>query len=121
MSVGAIIDSDAQSYQDLKSFKKSSKKCAELYIASAYFNTLASISDKSVIGGNATEKALSASLLAYPFEKEIKDNVKEIINYIDETKKENKIKQENTADSFMGIVLVVTALSGVGLALLCIK
>ena len=72
MSVGAIIDSDAQSYQDLKSFKKSSKKCAELYLASAYFNTLASISDKSVIGGNATEKALSASLLAYPFEKEIK-------------------------------------------------
>ena len=72
MSVGAIIDSDAQSYQNLKSFKKSSKKCAELYLASAYFNTLASISGKNIIGGNATEKALSASLLTYPFEKEIK-------------------------------------------------
>ena len=50
-----------------------------------------------------------------PFEKEIKDNVKEIINYIDEVEKENKIKQENAADSFMRIALVVIALSAVGL------
>ena len=50
-----------------------------------------------------------------PFEKEIKDNVKEIINYIDEVEKKNKIKQENTADSFMRVALVVIALSAVGL------
>lgn len=72
MSVGVIIDSDAQCHSDFKSFKRSSQRCAELYLASAYFNTLASISDGKVIGGNATEKALSESILALPLESEIR-------------------------------------------------
>lgn len=52
-----------------------------------------------------------------PFEKELKDNVEEIINYIDETEEKNKIEQENDSESFKRIVFVAIALSGVGLAL----
>ncbi len=63
MSVDEIICSNLKSFKDLKSLEKDSPKIAELYLQNAYFNTLATISEGSVLGGNATEKALSESIL----------------------------------------------------------
>lgn len=71
MSVGEIICADTSRYKSFADFKKRSPKNAELYAINAYFNSLASFSDKKIIGGNATEKALSQSiqeaLKDYPF------------------------------------------------------
>ena len=63
MSVAEIISSEAQSYKSLNDFKKSSPKCAELYLLNAYFNTSSAFNSTSVLGGNATEKALGESVL----------------------------------------------------------
>ncbi len=63
MSVGEIISSEAQSYKNLNDFKKGSPKCAELYLLNAYFNTSSAFNSTSVLGGNATEKALGESVL----------------------------------------------------------
>ena len=63
MSVDEIICSNLKSYKNYKALKNESQKIAELYLQNCYFNTLCTISDGSVLGGNATEKALSASIL----------------------------------------------------------
>ena len=63
MSVAEIISSEAQSHKSLNDFKKSSPKCAELYLLNAYFNTSSAFNSTSVLGGNATEKALGESVL----------------------------------------------------------
>ena len=63
MSVEEIICSNLKSYKNFKSLKTDAPKLAELYIQNSYFNTLSTISDRSVLGGNATEKALSESIL----------------------------------------------------------
>lgn len=63
MSVAEIISSEAQSHKSLNDFKKSSPKCAELYLLNAYFNTSSAFNSTSVLGGNATEKALGESIL----------------------------------------------------------
>ncbi len=63
MSVDEIICSSTKSYKSFKGLKSDSPKLAELYLQNAYFNTLSTISDGSVLGGNATEKALSESIL----------------------------------------------------------
>ena len=63
MSVAEIISSEAQSHKSLNDFKKGSPKCAELYLLNAYFNTSSAFNSTSVLGGNATEKALGESVL----------------------------------------------------------
>ena len=63
MSVEEIICSNLTPYKNFKTLKAESPKIAEMYFQNAYFNTLATISENSVLGGNATEKALSASIL----------------------------------------------------------
>ena len=63
MSVDEIICSNLKSYKSYKALKTESQKIAELYLQNCYFNTLSTISDGCVLGGNATEKALSASIL----------------------------------------------------------
>ena len=63
MSVDEIICSNLKSYKSYKALKNESQKIAELYLQNCYFNTLSTISDGCVLGGNATEKALSASIL----------------------------------------------------------
>ena len=63
MSVAEIISSEAKSHKSLNDFKKSSPKCAELYLLNAYFNTSSAFNSTSVLGGNATEKALGESVL----------------------------------------------------------
>lgn len=65
MSVAEIISSEAQSHKSLNDFKKSSPKCAELYLLNAYFNTSSAFNTTSVLGGNATEKALGESVLKF--------------------------------------------------------
>ncbi|MBO7303433.1 MAG: cation-transporting P-type ATPase, partial [Clostridia bacterium] len=63
MSVGEIISSDCSTYKSFTELKKDSPKSAELYLLNAYFNTASSFSDKGVLGGNSTEKALADSIL----------------------------------------------------------
>ena len=65
MSVTEIISANAQSFKNLNDFKKSAPKSAELYLLSAYFNTSASFGSNTVLGGNATEKAIGESILPY--------------------------------------------------------
>ena len=62
MSVGEIISADSSRYKSFKDLKKKAPKSAELYAINAYFNSLCSFSDKNIIGGNATEKALAYSI-----------------------------------------------------------
>lgn len=64
MSVAEIISSDASSFKDFESFKKGCPRSAELYFLNAYFNTSLSFADGTVLGGNATEKALGESILS---------------------------------------------------------
>ena len=65
MSVAEIISSEAQSHKSLNDFKNNSPKCAELYLLNAYFNTSSAFNSTSVLGGNATEKALGESVLKF--------------------------------------------------------
>lgn len=62
MSVGGVILSDLSEYKSASELKKSSSEVFELYLLSALFNTSCSLSQGRILGGNATEKALSASL-----------------------------------------------------------
>ena len=64
MSVSEIISAESLKFKDFEAFKKSAPKSAELYLLNAYFNTSSSFNDKTVIGGNATEKALGESILS---------------------------------------------------------
>ena len=63
MSVEEIICSNLKSYKNFKSLNETAPKIADLYFKNCYFNTLSTISDNCVLGGNSTEKALSASIL----------------------------------------------------------
>ena len=63
MSVGEIISADCSTYKSFAEFKKGSPKTAELYLLNAYFNTASSFSDKVILGGNSTEKAIGESIL----------------------------------------------------------
>ena len=65
MSVSEIITSQCSRFNNFEGFKKSSPKNADLYLLNAYFNTSSSFADNSVLGGNATEKALGDSVLAH--------------------------------------------------------
>ncbi len=63
MSVASIITSDLSEYGDIKTLKKKSPRLYGLYKLNSLFNTSCSFSKTSVMGGNATEKALGASVL----------------------------------------------------------
>ena len=70
MSVDKIISADCTIFKDFQDFKKSVPKSAELYLLNAYYNTSSSFADNTVLGGNATEKALGESVLsALPHQK----------------------------------------------------
>ena len=64
MSVSEIISADCTVFKDFGEYKKSAPKSAELYLLNAYYNTSLSFTDSSVLGGNATEKAIGESILA---------------------------------------------------------
>ena len=64
MSVSEIISADCTSFNTFEALKKSAPKSAELYLLNAYYNTSLSFTDSSVLGGNATEKAIGESILA---------------------------------------------------------
>jgi calcium-translocating P-type ATPase len=66
MSLGEIIVCDGsqlQSYYSFDALKKNSKLLGELYMLNALGNTSSSISDGEVLGGNSTERAISASIV----------------------------------------------------------
>ena len=64
MSVSEIISAECESFQSYEDFKKSVPRSAELYLLNSYFNTSSSFADNTVLGGNATEKALGESILS---------------------------------------------------------
>jgi len=62
MSVGAILLADGSEYSSFSSLHRSSKTLSELYSLSCRYNTSALRSDGAILGGNATDRALLASL-----------------------------------------------------------
>ena len=60
MSVGKIFSADGE-HPDFRAFEKSDSPTARLYALSCIYNSDSVLSDGEVIGGNATDKALSAS------------------------------------------------------------
>ena len=94
MSVSEIISSDCASFKSFNEFKQSAPPLAELYLLNAYFNSSSSFTNNTILGGNATEKALGdsvlfslpASLRAYtvleriPFDSALKYSAVSIIN-----------------------------------------
>ena len=66
MSVGGIIIAEGAGCLEYKSFdllQKDAKKIANLYLLNALYNSSAVISNREILGGNSTERALSASIL----------------------------------------------------------
>ena len=63
MSVGRIICADKKEYSEVSLLKKGSQRIFELYKYNSLLNSSATLSEGKVLGGNATEKALCASLL----------------------------------------------------------
>jgi len=75
MSVSKILLANGKEYESFDAFKKGSAKEAELYALSCLFNTSSVLSEggKSALGGNATDRALLASIgtATYPKDYEI--------------------------------------------------
>ncbi len=63
MSVERIISADLYEYGNIAELKKRSPSVYELYSLNALFNTSSTLSGDEMIGGNATEKALGASVI----------------------------------------------------------
>ncbi len=66
MSVGSIIVASGKEHAEYDSFdalNRSSRALGRLYLLNALYNTSAVISNGEIIGGNSTERALSASVL----------------------------------------------------------
>ena len=71
MSVSKILLASGKEYESYLTFKKYTPKEAELYSLSCFLNTSAVLaSDKSVLGGNATERALLSSVEGESYPKE---------------------------------------------------
>ena len=62
MSVGAILLANGEEYSSFSSLRKSAPSLAKLYSISCRHNTSALCSDGELLGGNATDRALLASL-----------------------------------------------------------
>ena len=62
MSVGAILLADGEDHSSFASLRRSSSALSELYAISCRHNTSAVRSEGAILGGNATDRALLASL-----------------------------------------------------------
>ncbi|MBQ2998870.1 MAG: calcium-translocating P-type ATPase, PMCA-type [Clostridia bacterium] len=62
MSVGAILLADGEEHSSFASLRRSSSTLSELYALSCRHNTSAVRSEGAILGGNATDRALLASL-----------------------------------------------------------
>ncbi len=62
MGVGKIICSDGEELSTPKDLKKHSPALYSLYLQNALFNTASVLSDSGVVGGNATDRALTSSV-----------------------------------------------------------
>ncbi len=62
MSVGAILLADGEEHSSFASLRRSSSVLSDLYLISCRHNTSAVCSDGAILGGNATDRALLASL-----------------------------------------------------------
>ena len=65
MSVSEIITAECSRFSGLEALKKGAPQIARLYLLNAYFNTSSAFSGGSILGGNATEKALGESVLSH--------------------------------------------------------
>ncbi len=62
MSVGSILTSGGAKYTDTAQLNKKAPEIYRLYTLNSLFNSSSTLSSGKILGGNATEKALSASL-----------------------------------------------------------
>lgn len=62
MSVGSILLGNGEEYSSFSSLRRSSQPLSELYAISCRYNTSAMRSAGEILGGNATDRALLASL-----------------------------------------------------------
>ena len=69
MGVGAILSAEGREYASFSELRRGADKLSELYALSCIYNTEATLSESGAVGGNSTDRALTASVDSVTFQK----------------------------------------------------